>query len=337
MPSLKPPDLQKDIKAGIRPVYLVHGDEPFLIDECRDMIERAALAGAIPQFNQDVFLARESDAEDVVASCRTMPVMADRRVVLVKDVNAWKTSGQELLITYLEKPLATTCLIMTASERMDTRSKLLATAKTSGAVIEARHPYGRQLLAEINKMAKSLGKRLDQDAAELLLAVSGSDLASLKMQVEKLALYVGEGKAISREDVAEAVADVKLFTIFEFTDALGTKDLEAALRSFRTMLDLGEAPVKILAMVARHFRILFQLQEHQKSAVPLEESAKSFKLPPGILKNKYLPQTQRFPAKELSRIWKILANLDYTLKSRPSSREVRELIFEQMIIKLCGT
>ncbi len=331
MPSLKYNELARDLKAGIRPVYLVHGDEPFLIEDALDKIISAAQTGSLAEFNGDVFRARESTVNDVLTSCQTLPMMADRRVVVVKELNGWKASEQEALVPYLENPSPSTCLILISLLRLDARNKLCVAARKHGAVIEARHLYGRELMAQVHKLAKNRGKRLDSDAASLLLELAGSDLQSLKMQIEKLSLYTGDKKGITRDDVAEAVADIKLFTIFEFTDALGNKNLEAALHSFRRMLELGETPVMILSMVARHFRILFRLKEDQEKGMPLDGTAKLFRLPPGILRN-YLPQTKKFAWQELARIWKMLANLDYLLKS---SAAARELIFEQKIVELC--
>ncbi len=334
MPTLKYDDVDKDLGSGVRPIYLVHGDEPYLVEDACGRILRAALGDAMEQFNEEVFRARESGARDVVASCSMLPVMADRRVVMVKEVNVWKAAEHETLLPYLEDPSPTTCLILASQEKLDARGRLVTAVKKKGAVVEVRHPYGRELMQKLQGMVKAAGKRLEPDAASLLLDLAGTDLQALKMQVEKLALYVGDKKTITQDDVSEAVADIKLFTIFEFTDALGNRNLEAALRSFRRMLDLGEAPVKILGMVARHFRILFQLKENQKKGVPLEESAKTFKLPAGILRNNYLPQSRKFANAELTRMWKMLADLDYSLKSSGTSRE---LTFERMIVKLCGT
>jgi DNA polymerase-3 subunit delta len=332
MPVLKHSELERDLKSEIRPVYLIHGDESLLVEDAWGRVSRKALGNAMAQFNEELFRARENTAADVLASCHTLPVMADRRVVLVREINFWKAGEQAGLLPYVEAPNPSTCLILVSQEKLDGRSKLVAAVRKSGVVIEARHPYGRELMQRVHGLAKDTGKKLDQDAADLLLDLAGKDLQGLKMQVEKLALYVGDRQRITREDVSEAVADVKLFTIFEFTDALGNKNLEAALRSFNRMLELGEAPVMILSMVTRHFRILFQMMEDRKRGLPVEETAKSFRLPPNIMKNNYLPQSRKFKMNELARMWKAFADMDYRLKSSSSSRE---LMFEQMIIELC--
>jgi DNA polymerase-3 subunit delta len=104
MPSLKYSELASDLKAGIRPVYLVHGDEPFLIEDALGRLLDAAQVTSSTEFNEEIFRARESMAEDVVISCQTLPMMAERRIVVVKELNAWKASERFLLTLRIPHP-----------------------------------------------------------------------------------------------------------------------------------------------------------------------------------------------------------------------------------------
>lgn len=333
MTILRHGELAGDLKQGLRPVYLVHGDEPYLIEETVAMIVDKAVSGTSSEFDIETFRARESMAEDVVSSCMTVPMLSERRVVVVKEINVWKASEQNVVAQCVEGASGSTCLVLSCYEKLKPGNRLYSAAGKSGAVVEARRPYGRDLMSEIGRLAKKSGKSLDRDAVELLLDLAGTDLQTLRMQIEKLALFTGERKRISRDDVSEAIADIKLFTIFEFTDALGNKNLESALRSFRRMVELGEPPVMILSMVSRHFRIIFRLKGDQKQGVPIEETARFFKLPPGIIKRNYIPQSGKFSMRQLAEIWRMLSDLDYNLKSSPASRE---LAFERKIAELCG-
>lgn len=332
MPSLKPDQLWQELEAGaLRPVYLFFGPEEWLKDRAVAEIEKLALAGAMPEFNCDRFRGREARVDEVVAAARTLPMMAPRRLVVVKELEAWRSEEQERLAEYLEEPVATTCLVLVAAE-VDGRRRMARAAAQTGAVVEFKLLYPAQLSALVRELAKSHGKSIEPEAIELLVELKGNSLQILNQELAKLSLYLDAEKRITREHVSEAVADTKLAGIFEFTDAVGAHQVEAALRTFRRMMDAGEAPLAVLGMVARHFRLIWKILELEAQGRKPAEMAAALGLNRFVLEKTYLPQSRNFRLEDLGRLSALLADLDYALKS---SRSDREALFERMLFELC--
>jgi len=332
MPNLKPEELTRELASGkLRPVYLLWGPETLLLDRALAEIEKQALAGAMLEFNCDRFRARESSAAEVAAAAQTLPVMAERRLVVLKELEAWRVEEQEKLVPVLEKPSPQTCLVLVAEE-VDGRRKLAKAVAAAGAVVEFKHPYPGQLPALIKELAAQQGKNIEADAVDLLIELKGNNLQMLAQEMEKLALYVDANKTITREHVAESVADTKLSVVFEFTDAVGERNVEKALRVFRRMMETGEAPLAVLGMVARHFRLIWKIQALVRERKSAAEMAQATGLNRFILEKTYLAQVKNFRPADLGRLSSALADLDFALKSSASDREA---LFERTVMELC--
>src|SRR5262252_8586803 len=118
------------IESGqLDPIYVLYGAERYLVDRCLAAIRRAVLgdAGTGASFNHDVFDLKEAPLSRVVATARTMPMMARQRLVVAKGIDEVKAPDLEPLLPYVEDPNPTTVLVLVGGEKLDTRFKVLAT------------------------------------------------------------------------------------------------------------------------------------------------------------------------------------------------------------------
>ncbi len=327
-------------KSDPLPVYLFHGEDSRLIGKALEAVVKKVDLGDLSDFNSDFFHGKESDPGSVIAAARTLPMMADRRLVVVKRVDEWKGKAREALLDYLLDPSPTTVLAMSAeglslrgaSAKKEDKDLEKAVNKTGQAVRFAR-PSRARLPAVIREMFAERGKRIGGEAVDLLIDLAGDETRGLEHQVDKVAIFVGEKDAVSRQDVLEAVADVKEANVFEFTDAIGAHDLEGALRSYRRMRDQGQEPLMILAMLARHFRNLWRIGELAEEGESPVAIAKRLKMNEWVVKKSYMPQLPNFPLTGTGGVMKALADLDIQLKS---TRTDREVVFERTVIRLCS-
>src|SRR5436305_1706418 len=124
------------IESGsVDPIYVLHGAERFLVDRCLKAIRKAVLGGygarGGASFNHDVFELKETPLGTVVATARTMPMMARRRLVIAKGIDEVKAPELGPLLPYVEDPNPTTCLVL-IGEKIDTRFKVFATLRKAG-------------------------------------------------------------------------------------------------------------------------------------------------------------------------------------------------------------
>jgi len=333
-------DLDKSLKNGeILPVYLLWGDDGRAIDRAFAAIESAVISGDVAEFNADYFHGKESRAAEIIAAANSLPVMADRRLVALRRADEIKGKDREPLTEYLGSPNPATTLVMTApglsvrGPRANKENKsLVKICETAGMAVEFPALKPAELPRAVERELAGKGKKIDRRAAELLVELAGGETLGLFQEMEKVALYVGESEKVTRDDVLAAVADVREAGIFEFTDAIGSRDVESALRSLGRMRERGQEPLMILGMLLRHFRILWKTGQLIEMGETPGAVAKALRLNEWVLKKNYVPQSKKFTPAAAGRVASALAELDIKMKS---SRTDRDVLFERVVIDLC--
>ncbi|GFO68442.1 DNA polymerase III subunit delta [Geomonas limicola] len=329
---MKPEEFDRALEKGmIAPLYLLCGDEPCLVERAvKKLLDRTVDPG-FRDFNLNLFYGNECKGEEIFSAAQTLPMFADRRVVLVKKGGELPAAAQEILLPYLQDASPSTCLILQA-DKVDGRKKFFAEFKKRGEFVEFKKPYENQLGPYVRDEVRAAGKKIDSQAAELLAYLVGNNLQELVSQIEKLCLFCGKKEQIGVEDVKAIVSDTKVESVFEFTDALGSRDTARALRLLTTLLDDGEAPLRILGGVARHYRQLWQVRELLDRKMPNSEIGKAAGINPYFL-NKVLQQARNYRVGELLKIFEGMLELDLAFKSGG----LEDALFERFVLEACRT
>lgn len=236
MPSQTTRELSASLKKGeIAPVYYLHGAEDILKDEAAGAILDRALDPAFRDFNYDQRSASQLDPEAVEALCNTLPMMAERRVVMIRDVEAWKrkTRARSAMLAYLKKPSPDTVVILVQGSGEETEDKELAKHAVSVAC-NALSPKEAQRWLE--RQAGVLGVTFGPGAAEHLLKCTGCDLGTIRVELEKLA-SLPAGTEISAEQVADLVGIRHGETKYDWRDAVLDGDSARAVTLLERVLD----------------------------------------------------------------------------------------------------
>jgi DNA polymerase-3 subunit delta len=327
---MKPEEFNRAVEKGeLAPLYLLYGDEPYLVERAvKKLLERAVDPG-FRDFNLNVFYGNECKGEEVFGAAQTLPMFAERRVVLVKKGGELSAGAMEILLSYLQDPSPSTCLILQA-EKVDGRKKFYAEFKKRGEMVEFKRPYESQLGPYVRDEVRAAGKKIDGAAAELLAYLVGNNLQELVSQIEKLCIYCGQKEVIGVADVKSIVSDTKVENVFEFTDALGAKELGKALRMLTALLQDGEAPLRVLGAVARHYRQLWQVRELLERKVPQADLAKAAGINPYFLK-KVTDQARNYKVGELKLVFERMLELDLAFKSGGRA----DALFERFVMETC--
>jgi DNA polymerase-3 subunit delta len=190
-------------QGDLAPVYYFHGPEDVLKDEAvRSIIDRALDPGT-RDFNLDQRSASELEAEEVCALCNTLPMMAERRVVVIRDVEGWKrrARGRTEFLRYLERPGPETLVILVQGSGEEGDDKDLA--RGSYTVRFDTFSPGRASKWVLRQAGK-LGVNLEPDAAEHLVHSVGADLGALASELAKLGALPSEAP-LTPERVGELV------------------------------------------------------------------------------------------------------------------------------------
>jgi DNA polymerase-3 subunit delta len=327
---MKPEDFNRSVEKGeFAPLYLIYGEEPYLVERAvKKLLERAVDPG-FRDFNLNVFYGNECKGEEVFGAAQTLPMFAELRAVLVKKGGELSAGAMEILLSYLQDPCPTTCLVLQA-EKIDGRKKFFAEFKKRGELLEFKRPYENQLGPYVRDEVRSAGKKIDAAAAELLGYLVGNNLQELVSQIEKLCTYCGKQETIGVAEVKAIVSDTKVENVFEFTDALGSKETGKALGMLVSLLQDGEAPLRILGAVSRHYRQLWQVRELLDRKTPSSELAKAAGINPYFLK-KVTDQARNYKVSEPKAVFERMLELDLAFKS--GGREAA--LFERFVMDVC--
>jgi DNA polymerase-3 subunit delta len=227
------PDIIKDLKnRKYKPLYLLHGEEPYFIDEVSNYAEHKLLPEAERGFNQTVFYGKDTDIMAVLNAAKRYPMMADYQVVLVKEAQDMKWGRDDddkksinPLLNYLENPLPSTILIFCYKYgKFDKRKKTYKAIEKNGLVFESGTLYDNKIPAWIEAYVAGKGYHVNQQASAMLSEYLGNDLSKIANELEKLMLNVATGQPITLQHVQDNIGISKEYNVFELQTALSKKD-----------------------------------------------------------------------------------------------------------------
>lgn len=311
------------------PIYLFASAEPLLVDRAVAAIRDAVVPEALRAFNLDAIDGKGASAARVLAAARTVPMMAERRLVLVREIAAMTAAEMNGLIEYLDDPCPSTVLVATAS-KVDRRLKFFAAAGKKGWLHELSAP--RDLAGWVAGEAAQRKVAIRPDAVRRLVDAVGADLARLALALDQLALYAG-ARAIAVDDVDDLVADTRERSVFELTDAIGAADRPRALGAVAALVDQRQSPIGVVSMLARHIRQLSLYRAGHKSGMGKQELARLLGVPPFVV-DKLGRQADRFPDASLDRAIAALSLTDRALKGeREAQKTLGRALTDRLLLE----
>jgi len=247
--------LQGLTRGQVAPVVLLHGPEPFLIEEALAGLTRVVCSDpGLLAMSREVLEAREAGAEGIVRAAETLPWGTPRRLVVARGVEALGAKQAEPLVEYLRAPNPATVLALAVSQPLAS-SHWLRSAVPAAAAVEIPELAGRALAGWLRSRASAEGLELADDAAQLLIAMVGDDPAALVGEMGKAALAGGpENRRVGTAEVRAVVGEHRSHEVFELTRAVERRDGAAALLLLERLLAAGEEPLRILAILSGQSR-----------------------------------------------------------------------------------
>ena len=350
------PNIVKEIQAGkVRPVYLLCGEEQFLVETTLKQVLENLLSPETRDFNLNHLDGAEVSMRDILSAVEVYPVMADWRVVVVNEATVFRrqkgpsspeiienaaeaaeegnprkaialmvkvlgVSAQdiadensdfreaihdlieenegglspedleflrdlpqitaqiddfqhisgavddtEILIEWLGGELPKeSVLIFTVKGNVDGRSRLVKLIGRVGRYVSfaslepARSGQQDRVYQGVSRKLETFGKKISPSAFNLLQSRTGNDMHLIAEAIEKIIAFVGEKTRIDERDIETVIAQSSFENIFALTDALGKRSVSQALASLHSVLESGEPPIKVNALIARQIRLTLQ-------------------------------------------------------------------------------
>lgn len=312
------------------PLYGVFGEEDFLVNQGLEAFCAAPAFSDNPSLNIEQFHAEDAKPSQILESARTLPFLGRRRLIIVRGADQYKAAQLAEFLDYLGDAPSSTCLVF-AGAKLDSRTKFAKTLQKQGKVHVYKKMYPNQLPPWLNQRASARGKKLAPQAAQHLSEMAGLGLGALDSELEKLSLFVGRRAEITMDDVAKVVGSGRLNTIFDLTDAIARCDLHRSLTAFEQLYALGEAPVRVVAMLQRLIRQVLEVRAIMDSGGDQRQVQQQLRTPPQATAALMTRARRESSAGLSSRLARLL-RADMDLKSSPGTDRV---IVERLIMDLC--
>lgn len=309
------------------PIIVLYGDE--------EHQKETALAQALdkllpPQVDRALALSthdagQKSDSgtltvSSVIQDLATLPFLADRRVVVIRNADTFITASREQLEKYLTAPARTGVLVLECRSFPKTTRLHRAAAAAGGQIQEFKKLSGRAAIDFAIAEAKAQDKRLDHALAARLVDLVGQESGVLAGEIEKLCLYTGKRNTISPQDLTDLVGQSREEKIFAVADAAATGRLSDALRLWQQVLETDSAAA-FRAVGGFAFVVRRWLAAHQM----LAEGANIRAIAPKLMmwgREKELEMLlHRLRPRTLRRLLAAIADLDSQAKSGTRSIE----------------
>lgn len=300
--------------------YVFYGEDEFTRSETVADLRRRM--GELGELNTVSLDGRSVSLDELRRACETVPFLADRRLVIVTGLLNRLARGkerglQEGLLHLLQTLPDTTRLVFVEDGDLPEDHPVLkfAAGRKEGVVRRFVPPSLEALPGWIQQRARRHSGEMEREAANRLAQIIGpGDLRLLDQEIVKLVTYAGPGRAVTADDVAQLVPYVQQAVVFDLVDALGRREGRQAALLLHRLLDAGENPMGILAMVVRQFRLIILAKDLSGRGENAESIARLLGIHPFVVR-KVVAQSGYFSSAQLEQVYRYLLDLDLAIKS----------------------
>jgi DNA polymerase III subunit delta len=318
---------------GWVPVWLVDGDDPTLIAERLHSLVDDLVGAADRSLVVEDFRGDELDLTAVADACQTPPFLADRRIVIVREIGRFATDEVAPILAYLEFPLGTTALVLGAGGGR-IAPKITAAVKAGGQITSTA-VNGRDAPAWVRERTRAAPIRLDAAAESLIESHLGEDVSRLTAILDVLVAAHGEGARLGPDDVEPYLGEAGAVAPWDFTDAIDRGDATAALTLLHRMLSAGQRHPLVVASILNRY-VVNMLRVDSPSIATEAAAAAALGIAKGrstFPAKKALTSARRFGSDGISEAVILLADAELDLKG---ARDwPGELVLEVLVARLC--
>ena len=315
-------------KTDIKPIYVIASKDEFLA--CGQL---NSLVGSLLEPEQMQMCLLQTDGDNIAAAevfdeLRTLPFLAERRVVVLTDADKFVSENRELLEKYFEKPASTGVLVLAVSS-WKSNTRLAKILPKTGKLIEVAELKSKSLVSYICDYARERhGKNLPSNSAYMLIELAGDEPGILCSEVDKLAAYTDAAKTITEKDIAAVVGKNRVVGVFEVIDAMTAGNLAGAIEKLRLMFGSNkDAEYTVIGAFAWHFRRMFSASVMLKDGQSQDTVAKKLRI---WNDRNFFSTLKKMPLEKIGGCLRHLAEIDYQIKT---GRATAQTAIETMVMQ----
>jgi len=273
------------------------------------------------------YQGESADEREIIAQADTMPFFSDRRVILIENSGFFKKKTEEL-DQYMEK-LPDYLIMIFVEDEADKRSRLYKLINKAGHVAAFETQTEEMLTRWVLTAMTRAGKKITRDSMRHFLEITGTDMANISSELEKLLCYTMDRDVITTKDIDAVCAPQISNQIFAMIRAVTEHQQKKALDYYYDLLALKEAPMRILYLLARQYNQLLQVKTLSAEGFPNREVASKTGIPPFAV-SRTLALCRNYPVSRLENILRDFAQAEEDVKT---GRLDEKLSVEMMIVK----
>ncbi|MDX1683764.1 MAG: DNA polymerase III subunit delta [Saprospiraceae bacterium] len=317
------------------PVYFLHGQEPYYIDKITTTVEQSVLTESEKAFNQEVLYGKDIGFKNVLDICQQYPMMAERRVVVIKEAQYMR--DLEKLLPYVQKPTPTTILVIAHKhKKLDGRTSFAKTLKSSSAIVfESKPLYDNQVEGWIAKLLASRKIKYESGVTALLAEHLGNDLEKIEKEVDKLKTNLPEDGVVTHALVEQYIGISRQYNVFELQKAMSNGDLGKAMTivDYFSKNEKEAPPVLIVGSLYNYFNRLLTVGMNRTA--PDKVLQRKLNLSSAYFLREYRQAIRFWNGRKVLSALELLSEYDLRIKgvvnrSTPPMELVREMVLRMM-------
>lgn len=306
--------------------FFFHGDEDFFREEAIGRVVSRYLDEATRDFNFDQLRGAEVDAEALASTLATPPMMAEHRVVVVRDAQGLSQKGRDVVEAATKKPEPGTVLVVSASIPSGSKAKFYDELKKHGTSVEFASLSADDAPGWLMEEAQQHGAEMDADAARAIVTAMGVELGMLVAELKKLVAYAGDRKRITLDDVKAVGGAIPRADRWAWFDLVADRRFREAIDVLPILLEQGDNGVGlVIGMGGVLLKVGIACAGGQRA---LEAELKPFQR---WMARRIVPQARRWTLPEVDRALSELLRTDRLLKS--ASMSDRQAM-EELLLRL---
>ena len=334
-------EIEQDIiQKKLTPVYFFYGEEAYFIDRLTDLLELHVVTEAEKSFNYDMLYGPDITATALIATARAYPVMAQRRLVIVKEAHRIRKDQIEKLVSYLEKPVPTTVLVLIhkSDSKPDGRTKFGKMITQNNAVItsfESKKLYENQVGNWVEDIIKRKGYGIQSDALQLIIASLGTNLTMIENELQKIFTHLSaeQKNVIDKNMVYDFINIDREYNVFELINSLGQKNVYNSHLIVHQLLSNTKsyAPLMILSQIYNFYAKLALLKQQRIESD--SAAAQTLGISPFIARQ-YVSAVKNYSYERLCQNMHFIVEADLSLKGIRTTQMGEDHILKTLVYRL---
>ncbi|MEN2765928.1 DNA polymerase III subunit delta [Ornithinibacillus xuwenensis] len=323
-------------KQKIPEVILLYGTEIYFIQKIKDILAKRILTD---EDNLSTYDLTETSIQEVIADVETYPFFGERKLIIATNASFLKAKPDKLtfehhlesLERYIEMPVDYSTLVVVAPfEKIDERKKISKQFKKNALVVECNPVKEYELTNWMKELAKQLQVTIAEDAFEIFENELSTDLNIIENELEKIALFTGEGGTITRDIAEEMVSHTTNSSGIRLVDTVIEGNLPKAIGIYKDLEKMKEEPIALIGLLAFQFRMILRVKLLKQKGYSTGQMQKQLGVHPYAIKIA-LNREAKFTEQRLESIIHHLAETDAVMKQ---GRMEKQLAFELLLYNL---